>query len=150
MMTRLRLPPILLALLMASAPAIASERTDPARLSAITRELASDAYGGRAPGTPGEGLTVAYLEKAFRDLGLELAGKGGRFTQAVPMIRTQLAADGRYSVAGPKGEAVLASGRDISLISLLPVERVSIEKAPMVFVGYGVTPRNGAGTTSRA
>ncbi|MFM8377119.1 MAG: M28 family metallopeptidase, partial [Phenylobacterium sp.] len=127
------------ALLMASAPAIASERTDPARLSAITRELASDAYGGRAPGTPGEGLTVAYLEKAFRDLGLEPAGEGGRFTQAVPMIRTQLAADGRYSVAGPKGEAVLASGRDISLISLLPVDRVSIEKAPMVFVGYGVT-----------
>ena len=94
---------------------------------------------GRAPGGPGEGLTVAYLEKAFRDLGLEPAGEGGSYTQAVPMVRTQLAPDGRYAVSGPKGEAVLASGRDISVISLLPVDRIAIEKAPMVFVGYGVT-----------
>jgi Zn-dependent M28 family amino/carboxypeptidase len=55
------------------------------------------------------------------------------------MVRTQLAPDGRYAVSGSKGEAVLASGRDISVISLLPVDRISIEKAPMVFVGYGVT-----------
>lgn len=124
---------------MAAVPALAADRTDPARLSAITRELASDAYAGRAPGGPGEGLTVAYLEKAFRDLGLEPAGEGGSYTQAVPMVRTQLAPDGRYAVSGPKGEAVLASGRDISVISLLPVDRIAIEKAPMVFVGYGVT-----------
>ena len=139
MITRLRLLPSLLAALLAAAPALAADRTDPARLSAITRELASDAYAGRAPGGPGEGLTVAYLEKAFRDLGLEPAGEGGSYTQAVPMVRTQLAPDGRYAVSGPKGEAVLASGRDISVISLLPVDRISIEKAPMVFVGYGVT-----------
>ena len=139
MITRLRLLPPLLAALMAAAPALAADRTDPARLSAITRELASDAYAGRAPGGPGEGLTVAYLEKAFRDLGLEPAGEGGSYTQAVPMVRTQLAPDGRYAVSGPKGEAVLASGRDISVISLLPVDRIAIEKAPMVFVGYGVT-----------
>ena len=139
MITRLRLLPPLLAALMAAAPALAADRTDPARLSAITRELASDAYAGRAPGGPGEGLTVAYLEKAFRDLGLEPSGEGGSYTQAVPMVRTQLAPDGRYAVSGPKGEAVLASGRDISVISLLPVDRIAIEKAPMVFVGYGVT-----------
>ena len=139
MIMRLRLLPPLLAALMAAAPALAADRTDPARLSAITRELASDAYAGRAPGGPGEGLTVAYLEKAFRDLGLEPAGDGGSYTQAVPMVRTQLAPDGRYAVSGPKGEAVLASGRDISVISLLPVDRIAIEKAPMVFVGYGVT-----------
>ena len=77
MITRLRLLPSLLAALLAAAPALAADRTDPARLSAITRELASDAYAGRAPGGPGEGLTVAYLEKAFRDLGLEPAGEGG-------------------------------------------------------------------------
>ena len=139
MITRLALLPPLLAALLGAVPALAADRTDPARLSAITRELASDAYGGRAPGGPGEGLTVAYLEKAFRDLGLEPAGEGGSYTQAVPMVRTQLAPDGRYAVSGPKGEAVLASGRDISVISLLPVDRISIEKAPMVFVGYGAT-----------
>ena len=122
-----------------AAPAVARDRTDPARLSDITRELASDPYAGRAPGGPGEAKTLAYLEAAFRKLGLEPAGPGGRFVQPVPMIRTQLAADGRFAVSGPKGETVLASGRDISVISLLPVDRVTVQDAPMVFVGYGVT-----------
>ncbi|MFO0437505.1 MAG: M28 family metallopeptidase [Phenylobacterium sp.] len=138
MLNPLRLVPPLFAALLAASPAASADRTDPARLSAITRELASDAYGGRAPGTPGEALTVAYLERAFRDLGLQPAGEAGPFFQPVPMIRTQLGADGRYAVTGPKGETVLAPGRDISVISLLPVDRVTIESAPMVFVGYGV------------
>ena len=138
MLNPLRLLPPLLAALLAASPAASADRTDPARLSDITRELASDAYGGRAPGTPGEALTVAYLERAFRDLGLEPGGEAGTFFQSVPMIRTQLGADGRYAVTGPKGETVLAPGQDISLISLLPVDRVTIESAPMVFVGYGV------------
>ncbi|MFM1959070.1 MAG: hypothetical protein RL588_587 [Pseudomonadota bacterium] len=138
-LSRFRLLLPLLAIFLAGSPALAADRTDPARLSAITRELASDAYGGRAPGSPGEVLTVAYLERAFRDLGLEPAGEGGGYSQAVPMVRTQLAADGRYAVATPKGEVALASGRDISVISLLPVDQVTVEKAPMVFVGYGVT-----------
>lgn len=141
-MMRLRLlAPVLASVLatLPAPPAAAADRTDPERLSSVTRELASDAYGGRAPGTPGEARTVAYLERAFRDLGLEPAGEAGGYTQAVPMIRTQLGADGRFTAAGPKGEAVLASGRDISVISLLPVDRITIEKAPMVFVGYGVT-----------
>ena len=139
MMIRARFLSFLIAALVAATPVHAADRADPARLSAITRELASDAYGGRVPGTPGEALTVAYLERSFRSLGLAPAGDGGGYTQAVPMIRTQLAADGRYAVAGPKGETVLASGRDISVITLLPVDRISIEKAPLVFVGYGVS-----------
>lgn len=138
MLNPLHLLTPLLAVLLAASPAVSRDRTDPARLSAITRELASDAFGGRAPGTPGEALTVAYLEAAFRDLGLEPAGEAGTFVQAVPMIRTQLAADGRYAVSGPKGETFLAVGRDISVISLLPVDRVTVQTAPMVFVGYGV------------
>jgi Zn-dependent M28 family amino/carboxypeptidase len=138
MLNPLHLLTPLLAVLLAASPAVSRDRTDPARLSAITRELASDAFGGRAPGTPGEALTVAYLEAAFRDLGLEPAGEAGTFVQAVPMIRTQLAADGRYAVSGPKGETFLAVGRDISVISLLPVDWVTVQTAPMVFVGYGV------------
>lgn len=138
MTSRLLPAALILSSLFAGPGALAAERVDPARLSAITRELASDAYGGRAPGSPGETLTVAYLERAFRDLGLEPAGEAGSFFQTVPMIRTQLAAEGRYAIAGAKDEIVLASGRDISVISLLPVDRVTIEAAPLVFVGYGV------------
>ena len=80
MLTHARLVTSLLAVLLSGSPALAADRTDPARLSAITRELASDAYGGRAPGSPGEALTVAYLERAFRELALEPAGEGGGYS----------------------------------------------------------------------
>ena len=32
--------------------------------------LASDEYEGRAPGTPGEEKTIAYVTQAFREVGL--------------------------------------------------------------------------------
>ena len=42
---------------------------NPARMSATVKTLASDAFEGRAPGTPGEAKTVAYLVGRFRALG---------------------------------------------------------------------------------
>ena len=62
------------------------------RLSAIVRELASDEYEGRAPGTPGGRKTVEYLIEQFRSLGLEPGGVDGSWTNDVPLIHTQLAA----------------------------------------------------------
>ena len=46
--------------------------------------LASDEFGGRAPGSPGEELTVDYLVKHFENLGLE-PGNGDSYTQDVPL-----------------------------------------------------------------
>ena len=42
---------------------------DPNRMSIIVRTLASDAFEGRGPGTPGEAKTIAYLAEQFRLLG---------------------------------------------------------------------------------
>ena len=38
---------------------------DPARMSAIAKTLASDAFQGRAPGTPGEAATIAAVVDTF-------------------------------------------------------------------------------------
>jgi heme oxygenase len=46
--------------------------------------LASDEFGGRAPASPGEKLTVDYLVRHFRELGLEPAN-GDSYTQDVPL-----------------------------------------------------------------
>ena len=46
--------------------------------------LASDEFGGRAPASPGEELTVDYLVNAFKNLGLEPANHGS-YTQDVPL-----------------------------------------------------------------
>jgi hypothetical protein len=68
---------------------------DPQRMSAIVKTLASDAFQGRAPGTPGEAVTLAYLVDRFRALGLRPAGENGGWLQKVPLI---------HNVSPPRGE----------------------------------------------
>ena len=105
----------------------------PDRMSADVRTLASDAFGGRAPGTPGEGKTVAWLINQFKQIGLEPGAKGGSWTQPVPLVRTQLG-NGTVRI----GRSALEQGKGIYLSTVRPVDRLSISAAPLVFVGYGV------------
>ncbi len=125
-----------LALLMASA---ANAETDPARLSAIVKVLASDAFEGRAPGSAGEAKTLDYLVGEFKALGLEPAGPNKSYLQDVPLLKTQVDPKGTFSLTSGDAKLPLILGQDIAGISLLPVDRVSIQNAPLVFVGYGVT-----------
>ena len=108
------------------------------RMSRITRTLASDEYQGRAPGTPGEDKTIPYLIAQFRAAGLEPAGENGTWTQTVPMIRTQLQTPGTVTVRQAGQSAPLKFPDDVYLGTVRAVDRVRIENAPMVFVGYGV------------
>ena len=106
----------------------------PDRLSADVRVLASDAFGGRAPGTPGETKTVDWLIAQFKAAGLQPGGRDGSWTQPVPLIRTQLG-QGRVAAGGTP----LVVGRDVYVSTVRPDAHVSIATAPMVFVGYGVS-----------
>ena len=110
-----------------------------ARLSDITRVLASDDFEGRAPGTPGEAKTVDFLVAQFKALGLEPGGEDGGWTQAVPLIRTQVPADAAMSVTIGNEKLPLVQNKDVAALTLRPMGRVVIENAPLVFVGYGVT-----------
>ena len=110
-----------------------------ARLSDITRVLASDDFEGRAPGTPGEAKTVDFLVAQFKALGLKPGGEDGGWTQAVPLIRTQVPADAAMSVTIGNEKLPLVQNKDVAALTLRPVGRVVIENAPLVFVGYGVT-----------
>jgi Zn-dependent M28 family amino/carboxypeptidase len=103
------------------------------RLSADVQVLASDAFEGRAPGTPGEARTVAWLIAQFKAAGLEPGGPAGSWTQPVPLIRTQLE-DGAVTANG----TAWTMGRDVYLSTVRPDARAVVSKAPLVFVGYGV------------
>lgn len=116
----------------------ASVQIDTTRMSETVKVLASDAFEGRAPGTPGEEKSVAYLSQRFQELGLEPGGENGGWTQIVPMIRTQMGA-GSASVALAGRTLPLEVGKDIYLGTIRPVEQARIADAPVVFVGYGVT-----------
>ncbi len=130
---------LLASTLSASAQAETAMKTDPARLSAIVRTLSSDEFEGRGPGSAGETKTIAYLSKAFGDLGLKPAGDGNSFVQNVPLLKTQIVAPGQFSVTVAGQTTPLVFGRDIMGITLRPVDHVTIAAAPLVFVGYGVT-----------
>ena len=112
---------------------------DPKRLSGIVRTLASDEFEGRAPGTTGETKTIAYLTESFRALGLEPGGERGGWTQAVPLVRTQVGTFRKLSFSVGDKTRSLTQGREIYVNTVRNVERVAIDAAPMVFVGYGVT-----------
>src|SRR2546427_10448132 len=48
--------------------------------------LSSDEFEGRAPGTKGEQLTVAYLIDQFKKIGLKPGNIEGTYVQRVPMV----------------------------------------------------------------
>ena len=145
----MKLVPLLATLLLSALAGCASTGTrerayssgpiDPARLSIITRTLASDEFEGRAPGTKGESKTIAYLSEQFRQLGLEPAGDAGSFVQRVPLIRTQLRAPGEVSIAKGGSRIPLVFPRDIYLSTVRETSNARIADAPIVFVGYGVS-----------
>ncbi|WP_411287477.1 M28 family metallopeptidase [Phenylobacterium sp.] len=110
----------------------------PARLSEITRTLASDPFAGRAPGGPGEARTIDYLVGQFKALGLQPAGDGGGWTQDVPLYRFQVQPGSAFSLTAGGRSRTLAQGKDLMVGTQRPIERVRIKAAPLVFVGYGV------------
>ena len=117
-------------------PPAATAPISAARLDAMDKVLASDAFEGRAPGTIGETRTIAWLVGKLKALGLQPAAPGGGWTQKVPLVRTQLGA-GSVS-ATIKGQRIaFTPGDDIYLNTVRPTDRAAIANAPLVFVGYG-------------
>jgi Zn-dependent M28 family amino/carboxypeptidase len=118
-------------------------QVETSRLSEIVKVLASDEFEGRAPGGPGEAKTVAYLTERFKTLGLEPGGENGGWTQAVPLIRTQLQDPARMGFAIGAGvgheHQVLEQARDIAVETSRPQEKINISGAPVVFVGFGAS-----------
>jgi Zn-dependent M28 family amino/carboxypeptidase len=100
------------------------------------KALAADDKQGRAPGTVGEERTVAYLVGQFKRLGLAPGNPDGTFVQSVPLIGFTGQATASFEV---KGQAMpLAVPDDIVVVSRQGLPEVTVSKAAMVFVGYGV------------
>jgi len=134
-MTRLLSALALAPLLIAAAPAPVT----PAELSATVKEIASEPYQGRAPGTPGETRTIAYLIARLKALGLQPAAPGGQWTQTVPMIHDVSGTPSRLTVTVGGKTLSPVPGTDIAPGTTRASSRVSIANAPLVFVGYGVS-----------
>ena len=134
---------LLLALSLAAAPilpaAVQAQTIAPDQLESSVRTLASDLFQGRAPGTIGEERTIGYLVGRFQALGLEPGGPDGRWVQTVPLLHTRLGAPTQLAVTQGGATTPWTFGENVYVSTLQPKDIVGIDKAPMVFVGYGVS-----------
>jgi Zn-dependent M28 family amino/carboxypeptidase len=130
---------ILLVPVFAAAQDSASPGVEAERLSATVRVLASEEFHGRAPGGPGEEVTVNFLVRQFEEMGLEPGGENGGWTQAVPLIHTLLQEPERLSLDHPAGSMALVQGENVELSTTRPVDEIRIEDAAVVFVGFGAS-----------
>ena len=112
---------------------------NPDHLSRHVRVLASDAFEGRAPATPGEEKTIAYVVDELKKAGVQPGGERGTWTQDVPLVRAQVEGAVSASLRIGGETQTLTNGDDVVLQSLSPVDRVALVDAPLVFVGYGIT-----------
>ncbi|MBN8727907.1 MAG: M28 family peptidase [Xanthomonadales bacterium] len=129
---------------LAGDPPDSTANFDPQALSAIVKTLSSDEFEGRGPATAGETRTVDYLVEQFKAAGVQPGGelKDGKRTwiQSVPLLRAEIKGAPEVSLQAGASRQVLTQGDEIAIRAPMDgSSAVSIENAPLVFVGYGVT-----------
>ena len=106
-------------------------------LSAIIKVLSSDEFEGRGPVTPGEEKTIHYLADQFKKIGLK-PGNGTSYFQEVPLIAITAIRPGKLTIKGQDFRMSLDYQKDFMAVTERPVENISLENSPLVFVGYGI------------
>ncbi len=113
--------------------------------SAITAEailagvqiLADDAMEGRGTGTPGELKSAEWIAGQFRDMGLQPMGDD--YFQKVELVGyAKDAAASSLSIQGESGQVEYENESTLTYWSTSQKPEVKVEKAPLLFVGYGV------------
>jgi len=132
-----------LSLSISTALLAATPSFDPARINADVKVLSSDAFEGRSPATEGERKTVAHLSAALEQAGVQPGGDlvdGKRlWTQAVPLVMSDIVGTPTLSIGKPGAHQPLAQREQITVRAAQDGStRVSVVDAPLVFVGYGV------------
>lgn len=99
--------------------------------------LASDSFGGRAPGTPGGEKTVSYITQQFKEAGIA-PGNHGSWYQKVPLVSITLQPQTPVTFKGLDTPITLTSGKDAVVCSRRVKKEINLKNSEMVFVGYGV------------
>ncbi|MDP1988609.1 M28 family peptidase [Phenylobacterium sp.] len=126
-----------------AAPALAAPSISGERIGQHVEVLASDAFEGRAPATPAEAKTIAYMVEQLKAAGLSPAGdiKDGQrlWTQDVPLARFEIKGPVEATILAPGAAITLRQGEEIAIRAAANgADRVDIDNAPIVFAGYGV------------
>jgi len=100
--------------------------------------LASDEFGGRAPMSEGERLTLNYLEKQFRAMGLKPMF-GDSYRQPVPLVSIEADPGMVLGISDIEGNVhSYAYGTEVMLGSPQVLEENGLNRSELVWVGYGI------------
>ena len=105
---------------------------------AVVAEIADDRYMGRSPGSPGDKMTRAYLEKELAKRGYEPGGEGGSWEQPVELVGVTAEPPAKWTFARGSEQVALARDTDFVASSGVQAPRASVDGAEVVFVGYGI------------
>ena len=109
------------------------------RMAEDVRTVSSDAFLGRGPATRGEELTTNYIRDRLQAAGVRPGGPNGSWFQDVPLSQSNIIGAPSVSVNVNGQTIALKQGDQIAIrASMQNVDRVDIQNAPLVFLGYGV------------
>jgi Zn-dependent M28 family amino/carboxypeptidase len=120
-----------------AAPHAFKDAIDAGDFAEHVRTLASDAFEGRGPGTPGEDKSVEYIRSQFERIGLQ-PGNHGQWFQTVPMVETTADESTAITIDVDGKPHVLRYGDDMVIGTRTGRPEVKIDGSQLVFVGYGV------------
>ena len=127
----------LAALFLAALPA-RSQSEDETLLREWIRTLGSNDFGGRAPMTPYETKTTAYLAEQMALLGLQPAFDGSWFQEVQTVSTDCKPVGGRFRVKGNRRKADLTYPDDLVVWTDRATDRIDIPAAEFVFCGFGI------------
>ena len=108
--------------------------TDFARFN---QTLASDAFGGRKPGTAAEPKTIGWLVEQYKRMGLQ-PGNHGSWFQTVPADSIKLLnTDVMLDVSANGKRTDFANRTDMVVQTLQAKASVDLKNSPIVFLGFG-------------
>lgn len=116
----------------------AIQKLDKAGLLERIGTLASDEFGGRAPMSEGERLTLNYLESQFKEMGLEPMF-GDSYRQPVPLVSIEADPDMALSIPDLEGNVHSYSyGNEVMIFSPQVTDENGLSGSELVWVGYGI------------
>jgi Zn-dependent M28 family amino/carboxypeptidase len=98
--------------------------------------LASDQFEGREPGSRGEELTLNYLFKHFKAMGLRPGNPDGTYFQDVQLVGITGQRSASLEAGGKPLEIFLP--RDCVIWSRRLAPQINVQDTDVVFVGYGI------------
>jgi Zn-dependent M28 family amino/carboxypeptidase len=107
-------------------------------LEASIRFLASDALEGRGPATRGDQLARLYLATELEGLGYQPAFPNGQWQQPFDVVGIKAEMPRTWSFQAPHARVDLKWHDDYIAVSGLQNDKVSVDDAELVFVGFGI------------